>query len=157
MRWEQNVENGNGWLTASVDITSQSEQPELIPALSCMSLWFWDCSLNSVNLRNGNANSCAAQWTIIRRKRYWMKKQCVNCNSTQMLVFAFMVTVEWLTRTEWKAEDCDHLQGMLLYTICLVILYIRGTLEGGNHVWSLLSLWLTESSAQNVFYLRSSL
>lgn len=61
-----------------------------------------------------------------------MKKQCVNCKSTQMLVFAFMITVELLTRMEWKVEDCDHLQGMLLFTICLVILYICGTLKVGT-------------------------
>lgn len=32
-----------------------------------------------MNLINENTNVYAAQWTIVRRKRHCMHKQCVNC------------------------------------------------------------------------------
>lgn len=65
-----------------------------------------------------------------------------------MPVIAFMITMEFLTREQDRAVECDFLQRMLLYNICLVMV-ICGSLEGGKHIpfLSLLPLLLPELSS----------
>lgn len=75
-----------------------------------------------------------------------------------MLVTAFTIAIELLTGEQGRALESDFPRGMLLYTLCLVLV-ICGSLEGEGHIPfpSLLPLLLTEFSLQSVFYIRSHL